>query len=65
MMRRHTATRALPIVIEDDVWIGASATVLGGVTIGEGAIIGAGAVVTRDVPPGETYAGVPARRLHR
>lgn len=62
-MRRSTTTRAEPVTIEDDVWIGASATILGGVTIGAGAIIGAGAVVTRDVPPGETHAGVPARRL--
>ncbi len=64
-LRRHTATCAKPIVIEDDVWIGASATILGGVTIGEGAIIGAGAVVTKDVPPGETWVGVPARRIDR
>ena len=60
-MRRHTATCAKPIVLEDDVWIGASATVLGGVTVGEGAVVGAGAVVTRDVPPGAKVAGVPAR----
>ena len=40
-----------PIVIEDDVWIGASATVTPGVTIGRGSVVGAGAVVAKDVPP--------------
>jgi acetyltransferase-like isoleucine patch superfamily enzyme len=43
-------TRA-PIVIEDDVWIGAAATITPGVTIGHGSVVGAGAVVARDVPP--------------
>jgi UDP-2-acetamido-3-amino-2,3-dideoxy-glucuronate N-acetyltransferase len=43
--------------------IGANATILCGITIGEGALIGAGSVVTRDVPAGETWAGNPARRL--
>lgn len=50
-----------PIVIEDDVWIGLNVSVLQGVTIGTGAIVGAGAVVTRDVPPGAIAMGVPAR----
>ena len=50
-----------PIVIGDKVWIGANATVLPGVTIGKGAIVAAGAVVTRDVPPNTIVAGVPAR----
>lgn len=50
-----------PIVIEDDVWIGANATIMGNVTIGKGAIIGAGSVVTKDVPAGEVWAGNPAR----
>ncbi|MEZ5317434.1 MAG: acyltransferase [Vicinamibacterales bacterium] len=50
-----------PVRIEDDVWIGARAIVLPGLTIGRGAIIGAGAVVTRDVPPFAICAGNPAR----
>ena len=49
------------IVIKHDVWIGANCVVLGGVNIGEGSVIGAGAVVTRDVPPREVWGGVPAR----
>ncbi len=49
-----------PVVIEDDVWIGAHVTVLKGVRIGSGAVVGAGAVVTRDVPTGAIVAGVPA-----
>lgn len=52
-----------PIVIEDDVWIGAGAIILPGVTIKKGAIVGAGAVVTKDVEAFATVAGVPARDL--
>jgi len=52
-------------VVERDATIGSNSTIVGGVTIGESAMIGAGAVVTRDVPPGDTVAGVPARRLLR
>lgn len=51
----------LNVRIEDNVWIGANATLLGGVTIGQGSIIGAGAVVTNDVPPFSIVAGVPAK----
>jgi acetyltransferase-like isoleucine patch superfamily enzyme len=51
----------LPVVVERRARIGSGAVILGGVTIGEGALVGAGAVVTRDVPPGATVAGVPAR----
>lgn len=50
-----------PIVIEDDVFIGTQAIILKGVTIGRGSVIGAGSVVTRDVPPGMIVAGNPAQ----
>lgn len=50
-----------PVVIEDDVWIGAGAMVLDGVQVRRGSIIGAGALVTRDVPEYTIVAGVPAR----
>lgn len=49
------------IVIEDDVWIGASAVITDGVTVGKGSVVAAGAVVTKDVPPHSVVAGVPAR----
>jgi len=49
------------IYIEEDVFLGARVTVLPGVTIGRGAAVGAGAVVAKDVPPGATVVGVPAR----
>jgi len=48
------------IVIEDDVWIGAHATVLPGVRLGRGCVVGANACVTRDVPPFAIVCGVPA-----
>jgi O-antigen/teichoic acid export membrane protein/acetyltransferase-like isoleucine patch superfamily enzyme len=52
-----------PIVIDDYAWIGTRATILGGVTIGEGAVVMAGAVVTRDVAPYTVVGGVPAREV--
>lgn len=52
-----------PVKIEDKVWIGANATVLQGVTIGEGAVIAAGAVVNRNIPARTVAGGVPARIL--
>jgi len=54
-----------PIVVEDDVWIGFGTVVLPGVTIGRGSIVGAGAVVTRDVEPYSIVGGVPARLIRR
>ena len=53
----------VPTLVKRGASIGSGAAILCGVTIGEKAMIGAGAVVTRDVAPGETVAGVPARRL--
>ena len=50
-----------PIVIEDHVWIGTNAMILRGVTIGEGAIVAAGSVVSRNVPPRSLVSGVPAK----
>jgi maltose O-acetyltransferase len=52
-----------PIVIGDYVWIGSRATVQAGVTIGEGAVVMAGAIVTRDVPPYAIVGGIPARQI--
>ncbi len=52
-----------PVVIGRNVWIGAMAVILPGVTVGDDAIIGAGAIVTRDVAPGATVVGNPARPL--
>ena len=50
-----------PIVVENDVWIGANAVIMPDVTIGKGAIIGAGAIVTKDIPPYAVAVGQPAR----
>ena len=51
------------VIIKRDVWIGANATILKGVTIEEGCVIAAGAVVTRSTEPFGIYAGVPASRI--
>lgn len=50
-----------PVIIEDYVWIASRATVLPGVTIGKGAVVASGAIVTKDVPPLAIVAGVPAK----
>ena len=52
-----------PVVIEDYVWVGTRATILSGVTIGYGAIVAAGSVVTRDVKPFSVVGGVPAKEI--
>jgi len=57
---RRTYITAEPITIETNVWIGAAATVLPGVTIGADSVVAAGAVVTHDVPPATLVGGVPA-----
>lgn len=61
--RADVITTSAPITLEDDVWIGANAVICGGVTIGKGSIIGAGSVVTRDIPSGVVAAGTPCRLL--
>lgn len=61
----RSATCGRPIVIEDKVWIGINATVLPGVRIGYGAIVGAGSVVTKDVPAMTVVAGNPARIIKK
>ncbi|NMO80068.1 sugar O-acetyltransferase [Niallia alba] len=63
--RKRGTMHPAPITIGNDVWIGANATVVPGVTIGDGAIIAAGAVVTKDVPPNVIVGGVPAKILKK
>lgn len=62
-LEEYEATSKGNIVIDDDVWIGYGATILSGVHIGQGAVIAAGAVVTKDVPPYAIVGGVPAKVL--
>lgn len=59
--RRRAYVEAKPIVIERNVWIATAATILGGVTVGENSVVGAGAVVTKDIPANSFVAGVPAK----
>jgi acetyltransferase-like isoleucine patch superfamily enzyme len=58
--KRKAYITAEPITVEANVWIGAAATILPGVTIGADSVVAAGAVVTHDVPPATVVAGVPA-----
>lgn len=53
------------VIIEDDIWIGANAVILPGVTIGHHSVVAAGAVVTKDVPPHSLVAGVPAKIIKK
>lgn len=62
-LRRETYQYNLPIRIEENVWIGAGAVILPGVTIGENSVIGAGSVVSRDIPANVVAVGVPCRVL--
>lgn len=57
----YTLEYGKPVVIENDCWLAADVVVCGGVTIGEGSVIGAGSVVTRDIPPHSLAAGNPCR----
>jgi len=59
--RINTKGGSKPVVIEDDVWIGTNTIILPGVSIGRGSVIGAGSVVTKDIPPMVVAAGNPAR----
>jgi acetyltransferase-like isoleucine patch superfamily enzyme len=52
-----------PIVIKNNAWIGASATILPGITVGENSIVGAGSIVTKDVPDNTMVAGNPAKYM--
>ena len=56
---------ASKVIVENDVWIGIRSIILPGVRIGAGAIVGAGAVVTKDVPPWTIVGGVPAKIIKR
>ncbi len=60
-VRRSGLEAAKPVHIGDNVWIGGAAVILPGVTIGDDAVIGAGSVVTRDVPAGAVVVGNPAK----
>jgi maltose O-acetyltransferase len=63
--RRGHKVRGLPITIGKDCWIGANVTIVPGVTIGDRSIIGAGSVVTKDVPADSVYAGNPAHSIKK
>lgn len=61
LLDRSKRPPSQPVIIGDDVWLGAKASILPGVTIGRGAVVGTGAVVTRDIPAFAVVAGVPAK----
>jgi maltose O-acetyltransferase len=62
-LRRAGDVQSEPIIIGNGVWIGANSTILPGVTIGDGCVIAAGSVVTKDCEPHSLYGGVPAKKI--
>lgn len=65
MKKQHRILLCKPVVIKKNAWIGAGVTILPGVTIGENAIVGAAAVVTKDVPANTIVVGNPARIVRK
>jgi maltose O-acetyltransferase len=63
--RRYERPQSKPIVLEENVWLGARVTVLQGVTIGAGSVVAAGSLVTHDIPPRMLAVGVPARPMQK
>ena len=61
----HQIITCKPVVLKRNCWIGAGATILPGVTVGENAIVGAGAVVTKDVEPNTVVGGIPAKLIKK
>lgn len=64
-LQKHYPTRERQVVFEDGAYVGTAATILPGVTVGKAAVVGAGAVVTGNVPARTVVAGVPARKIKR
>ena len=64
-LRKRGLENALPVVIEDDVWIGGGTIINAGITIGHGTTIGSGSVVTRDIPPNVVAVGNPCKVLRQ
>lgn len=64
MLTEYYPKKIAPVIIEDNCWIGASAIILPGITVHRCSIVGAGSVVTKDVPPYSVVAGVPARVIN-
>ena len=60
-MYEQKGYKSAPVVIEDDVWLGFRSIILPGISLGKGSVVGAGAVVTKDVPPYAVVVGNPGR----
>lgn len=65
MLSKYIPRKVAPVLLQHGCWIGSRAIIMPGVTVGTGAVVAAGAVVTRDVPPFTVVAGVPAREIRR